>query len=384
MTTTTQNYITAYPDLVTPEIPIATANYQNLPGPKTCSIDLYIELWLRDVVDLHLKKMNSQPFDIKGQIQDEFPRAIAAFLNEFPYEKSLKLSRQYAMTPIPERQKLVKSWQLDFSHLESLFVDTIKARNHLALSQNFPDFLTQSLSNLNIPPQSYQAFSSQLNEFIIACQKQLPPLQLPETFYSLFHTHCYVCLLDNFPFSNIKEVKNVVYRKFPILQKFENKITIQKGDTSHTTFSVKEDKFIIELDQHINSIHKSLDLIHEYSHVISYLEWFAQNVDPANLGRDLREVKAIQNQLSILQEYPPLFHSFFGEILHSLRRSLFEIEIYQSLNPIPSQVFGETLAHCIPGADSSPNYLYLLDSAFLLKPFRYLPHSMAYFQILHS
>ena len=72
-----------------------------------------------------------------------------------------------------------------------------------------------------------------------------------------------------------------------------------------------------------------------------------------------------------------LYKASLAEDLLTLRRVLFELELYQKKNQNLSALYAETFNRCFTTAKQVNNPLYLIDKRFITKPLSNLPHAIA-------
>ena len=138
-----------------------------------------------------------------------------------------------------------------------------------------------------------------------------------------------------------------------------------------------DDTFIISINSKFSDTHKTLDLIHELSHVISVLQDFQSKMIPLSKPRYLREKEAIKIFISILREkYMPLYKCFIGNILNDLQQTLFEIKSYSNTEANYGLAYANIKHSLYPETE------YKLNKNLIIKPFANLIYSIAYMEIL--
>ena len=353
----------------------AIESYQKLKPPKIVPQDIYIENWIRDVVSLYLASRTINQTRIDNPPPDL--QASVKFHLAFPPQLQTELRKRFFKTELKKRPSIWRSFQLPVKELEKKFKDVVKEKQKLAQKRGFSSYLDFFLWRYKIPKSDYQLFTNRIDQIIEFLNQSLSDIKsLPEGFYSRFNIPCFLCLSAQFPFRNFSEVIDWVVKQNPYLARFQNRIDLKFESRDSQLLYVKEaDRFKIILDKNINFRHQVLELIHELSHLISYLESFNQGINPRVKGCYWREKEALRTEWNILRNAPaPLFHGLLSELLLSIREVLFEIELYAYPDQNLSQLYARTFNCCFKEARQRNNPLYLLDRSIIYSPFRSLSH----------
>ena len=150
------------------------------------------------------------------------------------------------------------------------------------------------------------------------------------------------------------------------------------GNRSTVSYKKETDSFEITIDRYSNTRHQIIDLIHELSHVIYYLESLSNSDDPFSKGTYIREKEAAKVESTILKKLSlSLYKALFVQNLLLLHRVLFEIEIYRKPSRDLGKVYAQIFNHCFKSADQKRNLLYLMDERIIFSPLSSLPHAVA-------
>jgi len=128
-----------------------------------------------------------------------------------------------------------------------------------------------------------------------------------------------------------------------------------------------------------------MDLIHELSHIIWYLQTLNKNINPYSYGSYLREKNATEIEFNILKEISvKLYNAHMAEVLLSLRRVLFELELYNNPKQDLPRLYAKTFNYCFKNAKQKSNPTFLIDGRIVMNPFCNLPHIIADTSVLLS
>ncbi|MBI2268298.1 MAG: hypothetical protein HYU80_02480 [Candidatus Blackburnbacteria bacterium] len=356
----------------------ARENYKKLSQPKACSIGLYTEIWVgqevrKDLAVKTLKKISvdNPPPEFKAQIN---------YFAIMPHERHGELRKKLYDSPINKRGDIWDSFKLPLDEIEKRFIQMTISRNEFAKRKGYRSYIDILLDSHKIPQSDYKKLIEKSDKLIGYCNSQLPKIgKLPTWFYSKFNIPCFMCQLPVFPFKTLDETFSYCAKKHNVLDKFKYKIKVKLDDDSRMLYRKETDSFEIAINKNNNIRHQSIELIHELAHVINYLRDFKKEIDPLVGGARLHEKEALAVELSILKELSPeLFYTHFTDALLTIRRTLFEIELYTNPKQNLSKLYAETLNRCFKKANQKENPTYLLDERIVLRPLSTLPHAVAY------
>ena len=364
----------------------ATNKYKELKSPISCSMDTYIDIWIKktislDVATLAVKTASEYPPNFfKGSID---------FFTAFPHEEINNLHRKIYDAPLEDRPKIWKlyftnSSKISLSKLEQLFIKISKEKIAFSKSKGFKNDTEMFIDQYKMPNIDYVSFLKNIDSVIKFCNLQLPKSKnLPTNFYSEFSSICYICNQKQFPFNDIVDVQKYFENNFKLIKKFKNKINIVLGDKSEMANKKEDDSFLISILSKQNNRHKMSDLIHEFCHVENYLEMMTKNINPFDIGRYIREKEAIKLEFKILKKYfPDLFRSMLGSILSTLQRVLFELELSNQSNMLPNKLYAKCFNRCYLSQKQESNFSYLVEPNIVFNHYFLFPYAVAYVNIL--
>ena len=313
-------------------------NYSKLSSPKTCDSTVYSSIWIWQEIGKDIaQKEATSPFELSNPPTEL--KASTNFLINYPPE----LIEKYKTNPS----------KINIQDLTQKFIAVVKERNGFALNKGYSSRLDMYLKRYQIPLSEYtksQKFdSSKINSLD-------------------FSQHCLICQIKPFPIKNINDL-SILFEDLP--PDLRNKIRATKislAEISETKYIKETDSFEIILDKKLNSNHQAMDLIHEFSHIISHLKNFQRGKNPFKAGFYSREKSAINIELKFLKkDFPELFTVKLGVISHCVRQTMFEIELYQ---------------HTDKNQSLDPKYL--LNPEILYQSFYLLPYAVAYTNVLSN
>lgn len=356
----------------------AESNYKKLLNPKTCSLKLYITIWVREEVERDLATRTVQKISL-----DSPPTLFKAQIDYFvlmPHELQHELRKKLYNSPPDKRRSVWQGFNLPIKEIEKRFIQMAISRNEFARQKGYGSLIYMFLDKYKIPKTDYKKFVKNVNKLINYYNTQLPENgNLPAWFYSEFNLPCWICRLPRFPFSTPEEVLDYTVKKHKILDQFKSKLDIKMGDNSTVFYKKETDSFKISIDQSVNSRHKSTELIHELSHVITYLRDLRNEVNPFQKGSYQREKEASKIEFGLLKgAHPFLFQAQFGEALLLFHRIFFEIELYKKPRQDLGGLYAKIFNQCFKRGRLEKNLLYFLDERIALKPLSSLPHAIAH------
>lgn len=356
---------------------IAKNQYFKLQKPKTCDLETYINIYTNHILSEKTANKKIKAIDI-----DNPPKKYAAqveFIKIYPPDILNEIKNKIYNTPAINRAKVWKELNIPVDTLEQKFINAIEARIKIAQSKGYKKYIDMFLEKYGISQKEYLYFKKSIKNTIEYCNQNLPKNDnLPDWFYSNFNLPCFICRQKDFPIKDTKEVLNYFIGKYPLIKKFRNKIKIEIGEVSKMSYQYKIDSFLITLAKKANKRHRIVDLIHELSHVLWYLEMLTKNKNPYQTGLYQRELGATQiefKNLNIISER--MYQGQMAEVLLTLRRVLFEIELYNKSEQNLSKLYAKSFNICFKDAKQKYNPTYLLDDKLIMNPFYNLPHAIS-------
>ncbi len=302
---------------------------------------------------------------------ETLPKAIADYLSDisldfFSYKFQNKI---YGSQPYELREDHWKKLNLPFKKVRKKFKVLAKARNQLAKNNGYHSYLEFILNHDKIPQSNLKQFIKDIDRTIEHCNQSLPKIDLPNWFYSEFNLPCFICETTSFPFDNLDNVFNFVAQQFPVLEKNKNRISIIHGDNTQMIYKQETNIFQITINKNFNNRHQTIGLIHELGHVISQLTDMDKSIDPVLEGKYHGEKGATEIEFTTLKKISPLlFQAYLAEILFSIHRILFEIELYHNPEQDFDLLYAQTFNKCFHKANQKTNPLYLVNEHIVLKP----------------
>jgi hypothetical protein len=366
----------------------AKDNYRKLANPKTCSIETYIKFWVREVLEKDLTEKEIKRMYPDNDEKDPYRKALTGFFSLFPGDLVFRAEKEIFEAPFEKRKDIWSDFKLPLTKIERKFKELIYTRNNfLATQKGYSSFIAFSQTIKKIPKADYENFIDNVDNVITYCNKTLPKLDnLPKEFLSEFGNPCYICRINPFPYKSTEDLDTLekyIGGKYPIQTKYIEKISISFGDKTFMKYDVYNDGFQITLNKNVNFRHQSLDFIHEVCHFLIYLDYLKNDINHYELGTYQKEKEAIAKEFTILKEISPLvYKAFLGDVLGTIRRVLFELEVYNNTNQNLSKLYAKTFNRCYRGANQKENPLYLLDQRITFKPLSSLPYAVAYVELL--
>lgn len=363
----------------------ASAVYSNLPDPIISNPNVYIEVYVEKSLAKHLSQKSIKPINLDNPPK-EF-RAQADFFNNFPPEILIELRNRLYDTPLKDRARVWKKFELPVDVLEKKFKKVVRSRIEIARSKGKEQYVDLLLEKYEIPEKEYDYFIKNIDATIAYCNQNLPKGGgFPKEFFSKFNLPCFICRLSEFPFQSNKDVIDYFAAEFDLVLKFKDKIVIETGDYSKMSYRVKTDDFLVTLAKRANRRHRGMDLVHELSHVVWYLQMLSSGKNPYDFGQYEREKQATKIELQVLKKLSPMIYSAqMAEILLTIQKVLFELNLYANPDQDLSKLYARTFNQVFdrqPGQKS--NELYLIDEKIIMEPFSNLPHAVAAVNLLTS
>lgn len=361
----------------------AKENYSKLNTPKTCSEEVYIARWAREALDKNFVLKTLTRVNFKNPPPNPYFKAMAEYFSLFPTEFIRPINKEINNTEPSKRLQQWESYALPSKEIEKRFAKLIAQRKKYLLKKKQP-LIEIFLRKFKIPRADYERFIENKEEIINFCNQILPNVgELPDWFYSELNLPCFVCRVQNFPFKTLDEILDFVSSKYPILRKFKAKIKIVMGESAQTKYDKQDDCFLVRINEYVNFRHRATGFIHELGHVINFLKDFQKGIDPLAKGKYLEEKEAFKFELQILEELSDtLFKAIFANVLLTIRRVIFEIELYENPHQDINKLYACTFNLCFPGANQKKNPFYILDESIVTAPFSSLPYAIAYTEVI--
>lgn len=287
---------------------------------------------------LYLKKKQNDPY-------------LKSLVDFFKYiSPKLLLSRKNK-----KHEVVLKKLNLPLKKVEETFKVVIKERNKLANQKGFASYIDFSLSLNKIPKQNFSEFKKNISNFNLKFN----------------NNRCLICEMSSFPFKSQKDVLEMFFNKHKNIRPLKRKIKIVNGDNTFMMYKKETDIFEITLDSNLNFKHKSLALLHELSHVVSFVDILKNREDPLIKGKYKLEKEAAKIEMRMLKELSEkLYKAKIEDIKNVVYNVLFEIRIHRN----PEQNFGKLYG----------SNLYLLNERIIMKPLSALPHAIVQYPFIVS
>jgi len=363
----------------------AKLNYRKLSPPKTCLLNTYTYLWVRQDVEKDLASRTVRKISLSNP-PPSF-KFSADYFSFFPPERHEEIRNKFFSVPPQRRKEMWGKFNLPFEEIEKRFIRMVLERNDFARNEGFNSYLEMMLSRYEIPLSSYNRFIQNKEKVIKFCNQQLPEMKkTPSWFYSEFNRPCFLCRLEFFPFKTFKEVMNYYFKEYPITNKFKRKIKVILKNESRLIYERETDSFLIIIDKSLNIRHRIMDLIHELSHLVYNLKVLREGVESLrNTGKYLKEKEALRIEFLTLKDLSPsLFKASLGEVLLTYHAVLFEIELYKNPQQNLSKLYAEIFNKCFKKGKQKNNPFFILDKHIVFSPFFLLPYAIAYSEIIEK
>jgi len=362
----------------------AEKNYTRLESPKTSCKETYITYWVRENLEKDLARKTIIKIDRRKFPSEPYFQAISEYFSLLPIPLLYRINQEINNTPPAKREKLWKDLNFPIEEAKSKFIRLISTRIEYFLKKEKMSPLEFSLKQFNIPKKDFQRFKSEKYKTIKKYNELFPNTgNLPFWFYSEYNLPCFVCRLAKLPFEKQKEALEFVFQKYPSFSAFKSKVKIKTGESTSIKYDKTKDNFLITIDNYANFRHQIMGLIHEMSHVISFLKNFQNGLDPLEKGRYFQEKDAINIEFSLLKDLSEdLFRASLAKALIAFWTTIFETELYKNPNQNDiEKLYAKTFNLCFIKANQKRNPFYLLNDKILTAPFSSLPHVVAYTNI---
>ncbi|MFZ5366181.1 MAG: hypothetical protein ACOZBZ_02710 [Patescibacteria group bacterium] len=366
----------------------AIISFRKSKSPKICdSLSTYTLYWLREEFNNFfqiktLKKVSLQKTD--GE-QDQYSKAIRDFSSILPLELLTTQERQlFGAKPFEKRKKIYRQYRLTLDRLKKPFKNMVESRNVIAKKKGYPDYVSFIKDECRIPNEEFNRFLVNVDQVIYYFYSNLPKVKdLPEWFYDRLNKPCLLCLV---PFKGLavpEEVLNFVKKMYPQLKLFLPKIRLLYKERAYTRYIKENDVFEVVIDKSVNQRHQMVSLVHEFGHIIYFLDSFARNEDLIKHGKYAAEKAAIKIQLKVLSAIDPnIMKAYDMDLLLVMHRTLFELAVYKKPKQNYDLLYTRLFNKCFPDASQRRNPLYLLDEAIVARPLSSLLFTVASVNII--
>lgn len=335
----------------------AEKNYLKLPKPRTCSYELYTDMWVwQEVSNDIAKKSVGEPIRLDNPPSEY--KVTSDFLCSYP--------REYV-------QKIRKNDRgFDVEDMDRKFIAMVKERNIFSKNKGYQSRLGMYLENYKISAHEYKKFLKNVDKVILKCHQKLFGLA----------KNCLICEAKTI--SNDKLLM-VFAEKYLFLREIIDRIKIGLADDSETKYVKEIDSFEVTLDKKDKINHQMMELVHELGHVVSYLNNFKKGKNILKKGRYSREKSAIEIEVLFLKKYyPDLFVAKLENILFYLPQTLFEIELYKYPDRNQGEVYAKCFNRCSIGIKYDSSQKYLFNEDVVYNCFVWLPYAVAYVNTLED
>lgn len=360
----------------------AVINYRKLKEPRTCPIETYIDLWVRQSIGYDLAKKSVKTVNLEKPPAEY--KATVNFYLLYSNELLIKSKRELFDARPQERIEVWDSFDLPYQKIEERLKKVIKERNLLAKAKGFSNKIDMSLDWYSISTSDYKSFIKNVDKTILFCSNKLSHFtSLPEWFYSEFNRPCYLCQIPSIPFTSLDDVLNFVIKQYKMLDDFKHKIKIKLDRRSKMIYEKQTDSFKITIDEKGNIRHKLMDLLHELGHVVNYLMDFKVGINPYTKGIYKREKEAIKIEYALLKKLSPeIYKARFGDALLNFWEILFLVELHSNPDQNLSKLCASIFNKCFKNANQKYNPTYIVNENIMLQPFYTLPHAVSHSELI--
>lgn len=249
----------------------------------------------------------------------------------------------------------------DYQFLASLYQSLVKARNQLAVEQQFPNYLDMQIQKVHkIPESSWQIYLSSRDNLV---GKFCPNVDSKAN---------YPHFLSKLEKLNL-EFPEDVYKLHPKFSDMRNKIDLTvNGGTSHFQYDETLDRYSVTIAD-ANHNQQVAMLIHELSHVVDQEQsnHKVESVYQSELGAHQIEF-AVAKNIS-----PEFYRADIQEYLSCFVRTDFEQQMFADPEQDPAVLFAKTLKKYYGDFPEEQSYLFLFDDKIIRQPFSDLSTSVS-------
>lgn len=255
------------------------------------------------------------------------------------------------------------------NELTPIFRELVGARNYLAVSKGFSNYLDFKKKFFCIPDSHYQKYLSCRNDF---ASKFSPQLENSSNSPHFLSKHPPIDI--EYP----NGIFNFVAKKYPNFNDIKDKITITESDNdAYYRYSKEDNRYFVFIPR-TNSNQKISMLIHELSHAITQEKYQHQIPD---LYTD--EFEAHQIEIELAKDISAdFFQAVTREYLMCLVRTEFQISIFENPKLDSTSLYKSCFEKYV-GKQNQENTLdYLSDKKIINLPLTDLPVAVALVNLL--
>ncbi len=257
----------------------------------------------------------------------------------------------------------------DTQEMSLAYQELIGARNYLAVSRGFSNYLELQKNFFRIPEDHWQKYLSNRDAFATSFSARLEISS---------NTPHFLSKLDEVNISYPDGVFDFVAQKYPEMIELKDKITISdSGSGADYKYSKEEGRYSIFIPKTNHNQQVSM-LIHELAHVINQ-EKFHHRIP--NVYTDELEAHHIEFSLTKTVS-DDFFHAVIGEYLMCFVRTDFQASIFKNPDQDINYLYSSTFEKYIGNLDSINNTDYLLDKKLIFSSLVDLASTVAIVNLL--
>ena len=274
--------------------------------------------------------------------------------------------------------------------LKPLFKKIKKAHIQIAEDLGFDSYLGLKLAGSCAAHKKLGPFFSNVDTVVRQINKHLPiPKNTPDWYWSELNIpDSLYYFKDDFKLHIPKDVYKLLEGYFPKFRILKKKIFIEEvADMNPRAKYNSEGKTVTVEVPHNTSLYNALTLIHELGHAISLLGLADLGIDPYSKNECWHEKEAYKFKFGFEEKAFPkeLKYASRGEVLNDLLSTFFEYDIYSNPDQNFDTAYARAINRCYPGkSNQSSNPFYVLENAFILRPFGTLVPSIVQTELLSS
>lgn len=310
---------------------------------------------------------------------------MARYIELLSPERTDELNKRIYDLPVEKREAEWRAIDLPVEELENCLKDIIRERNDDAVREGFGSFADRQANVWQIAGDEYGLFMDRRKDVIDKINRDLESAAVPDGFFGIFSIPCFMCLLKEFPFTELSQVYEYIVTRYPGLRRYAGKIDIKDGEANRMRYEKEVDRYRVCINKRYNIRHQSLALVHELGHVVSFLEAYERGINPLSMGRYAIEKQAAENEINTMSSLGEgLFKAYLSEVLVYLWKTNFQLAMYED----PGKSLPEEYAFSFNGVYSpgrqKRNPLLFLEDEFAYKPLNSLVYAVAYCEYLRG